>query len=70
MTDHKKEQETYTVRRHIDTLVKNDDSPLPISVIPNHMGINLVAVKNIEWTRQKKDGQLVTLTINFKPDNG
>ena len=44
------------------------ECPLNISVIPNYMGINLVAVDSISWTRQD-DGQLVNLTINFKPDN-
>lgn len=41
--------------------------PLPISVIPNYMGINLCSVENIEWTTQD-DGQLASLTITFAPD--
>lgn len=41
-------------------------SPLDCAVIPSHMGINLVAVEGMSWTRQA-DGQLVTLTIHFKP---
>lgn len=40
--------------------------PLPLSVIPNNMGINLCNVKNVEWFTQD-DGQLVSLTINFIP---
>lgn len=40
--------------------------PINISQFPNNMGINLCSVKDVEWVRQK-DGQLVTITINFKP---
>ncbi len=46
----------------------NEDSPLPLGVIPNNMGINLVAVEAITWTKQD-DGQLVSLTIHFIPNN-
>jgi len=35
--------------------------PLPLSVIPNNMGINLCNVKNVAWFTQD-DGQLVSLT--------
>lgn len=41
--------------------------PLPLSVIPNHMGINLCSVNNISWEEQD-DGQLISLVINFEPD--
>lgn len=47
-------------------LNKHINSPLPIEVIPNHMGINLCSVEGMTWTRQP-DGQLVSLTIHFKP---
>jgi len=40
--------------------------PLPIEVIPNHMGINLCSVEAISWTKQD-DGQLTDLTIHFLP---
>jgi len=40
--------------------------PLPISVIPNNMGINLCSVESIEWHKQL-DGQLTYLKINFIP---
>lgn len=40
--------------------------PLPLSVIPNHMGINLCNVESVSWVKQD-DGQLVSLTINFNP---
>lgn len=54
-------------------LVANQDNinevycPLPLSVIPNQMGINLCSVESIQWTKQE-DGQLVNLTINFTPE--
>lgn len=52
----------------IDDIVKNKvESPLPVEVIPNLMGINLCSVDSISTTRLP-DGQLVDLTINFIPD--
>ena len=64
-----------TVTRSVDELiaakaVDNPEtrSPLPLDVIPNHMGINLCSVEAITWTRQD-DGQLVSLTIHFEPHN-
>lgn len=42
------------------------DCPLPLYVIPNHMGINLNSVSSVEWVKQE-DGQLVSLTINVTP---
>ena len=56
-----------TRTKTIDELIKTKDSPLPLEVIPNQMGINLCSVESITWTRQK-DGQLVNLTINFIPN--
>ena len=59
--------------QHKELKVANQDNigtaycPLPLSVIPNHMGINLCSVESVEWTKQD-DGQLVSLTINFAPD--
>ena len=41
--------------------------PLPLSVIPNHMGINLCSVDSVAWQKQD-DGQLVSLTVNFIPN--
>ena len=53
----------------IDNIVENDAyCPLPVSVIPNHMGINLCSVESVEWEKQE-DGQLKDLKINFIPDN-
>jgi hypothetical protein len=42
-------------------------SPLSLDVIPNYMGINVTSVDAMEWAMQD-DGQLVELTIHFKPD--
>lgn len=60
--------------KHNAILVSNQDNlndvycPIPLEVIPNKMGINLCSVKSIEWDEQD-DGQLVSLTINFIPEN-
>lgn len=57
-----------------DSKLEGDDfikelkkSPLPTSVIPNNMGINLCNVESISWERLP-DGQLVNLSIQFYPD--
>jgi hypothetical protein len=56
-----------TVLKSVKEMVDNkEDSPLPLSVIPNNMGINLNSVEALSWTKQN-DGQLVSLTIHFKP---
>lgn len=47
-------------------IANNEDAPLPLAVIPNHMGINLCSVDSISWTEQD-DGQLTRLTIHFSP---
>ena len=55
--------------KHFQTtqeILDGAESPLDLGVIPNHMGINLVSVQGIGWTKQD-DGQLVDLTIHFKP---
>jgi hypothetical protein len=43
------------------------DFPLPSSVITNYMGINLISVEGMSWSRLS-DGQLVNLTIHFLPN--
>jgi len=56
-----------TITRTIDDLIDSgEDSPLPLSVIPNYMGINLNSVEAVTWTVQNDD-QLVSLTIHFDP---
>ena len=55
-----------TTTKTVDEILKTEDSPLPLTVIPNNMGINLCSVEALTWTRQD-DGQLVSLTIHFIP---
>lgn len=55
-----------TVTKSISELIATNECPLDLSVIPNHMGINLCSVDSVTWTQQD-DGQLVNLTINFVP---
>ncbi len=58
-----------TTTRTVEELVAaGEDPPLPLSVIPNHMGINLCSVEAVTWTEQD-DGQLVSLTIRFIPES-
>ena len=58
-----------TSTEKIEDIIKNPSiCPLPLSVIPNHMGINLCSVESISWTKQS-DEQLCNLTINFIPKN-
>ncbi len=52
----------------VTELLETKDSPIPLEVFPNHMGINLCAVEALTWVRQDDD-QLVSLTVHFKPDN-
>lgn len=56
-----------TVKKVSELIEKREDPPLPLSVIPNYMGINLCSVDSIEWVEQEDDGQLVSLTIHFIP---
>lgn len=56
-----------TYFKTVDEMIeKGEDSPLPMSVIPNNMGINLCSVDAISWQKQD-DGQLTNLTIYFIP---
>ncbi len=58
-----------TVTKRVDDLLDaGEDAPLPLSVIPDSMGINLCSVEDLTWTRQD-DGQLVDLTIHFDTAN-
>lgn len=57
-----------TTYRKVSTLINTkEESPLPLDVIPNNMGINLCSVDALSWQKQD-DGQLVSLTIYFKPE--
>ena len=56
-----------TVFKTVEELIENPDlSPLPLEVIPNKMGINLVSVDSLSWQKQD-DGQLTNLSIHFMP---
>lgn len=57
-----------TTTKTVEELLQSKDSPLPLEVIPNYMGINLCSVEGLTWTRQD-DEQLVSLTVHFLPDN-
>lgn len=54
----------HTVSEIIERKIK---TPIDLAVIPNHMGINLCSVDAVTWTEQT-DGQLVSLTIHFSPE--
>ena len=57
-----------TTLKTVQEIIDNKEyCPLPLEIIPNNLGINLVSVDSITWTKQK-DGQLVNLTINFIPE--
>lgn len=55
-----------TTTKTVTELIKSGESPLPLQVIPNNMGINLCSVESLTWTKTE-DKQLVNLTINFIP---
>jgi len=58
-----------TIFRKVSEILENkEECPLPLGVIPNHMGINLCSVDAISWQIQD-DGQLTNLTIHFLPTN-
>lgn len=55
-----------TFKKVSEIIENNEKCPLPLKVIPNYMGINLVSVDAISWQKQD-DGQLTNLTIHFIP---
>jgi hypothetical protein len=58
-----------TIVKKVDELIKNNEAcPLPLSVIPNYMGINLCSVDEVSWDKQE-NGELTTLTIRFIPND-
>ena len=57
-----------TFKKVSELIENNENCPLPLKVIPNHMGINLCSVDAISWTKQS-DGQLTQLTIHFIPND-
>ena len=50
----------------IEELIKEEGTF--IDAMPNNLGINLCCVKGIQFVRQD-DGQLISMTIIFNPDN-
>lgn len=57
-----------TVTKSINELIETKECPFPLEIIPNTMGINLCSVDSVTWTQQN-DSQLVSITINFVPNN-
>lgn len=57
----------HTTEEIIEDYRDSLECPIDLAIIPNTMGINLVAVEGVSWTRQA-DGQLVSVTIHFIPD--
>jgi hypothetical protein len=51
----------------VEEIIDGAKCPLPLQVIPNYMGINLVSVESIEWD-EFDDGQIDKLTIEFIPE--
>ena len=47
---------------------KSQYCPIPLSLFPDLMGINLNSVQSISWQKQD-DGQLTNISIHFIPDN-
>jgi len=65
----KKQNKMITEKVTIEEVVNNNAyCPISIDVFPNLMGINLVSVDSVEYTKQE-DGQLVSMTVNFIPSN-
>lgn len=57
----------YTKVKITDVVDGRAESPLPLEVIHNYMGINLCSVDSIEWI-EHEDSQIEKLTINFIPN--
>jgi len=59
---------TKVTKKVADLIKNNEEPPLPLAVIPNYMGINLCSVDSVSW-EERDDGQLVSLTIHFIPED-
>ena len=57
---------SYTIKEILNSKAIEKECPIPLSAIPNTMGINLVAVDRLRWIR-RSDGQLESLEIEFLP---
>lgn len=42
-----KEHKMKTITKTVTELIETDESPLPLELIPNHMGINLCSVESL-----------------------
>ena len=49
-----------------DIIDEKAETPIPLDVFPNNMGINLCSVDAISWQKQE-DGQLTNLSVHFIP---
>ena len=47
-------------------VIDGTECPIPLSIFPNQMGINLCSVSDILWEEQK-DGQLMSVSVIFNP---
>jgi len=54
--------------KSVDELISSGESPLPLNVIPNQMGINLCSVESVSWER-REDDQLVSVSVQFIPSD-
>ena len=52
--------------KRLEKLQKDDTARQILSFIPNNLGINLCSVKDIK-VKQKKDGQIKKIVIDFIP---
>lgn len=62
----KKEIKMTNEVKTVEEIIDGAYCPLPLEVIPNHMGINLCSVQAVSWQKQD-DGQLTKLQIHFLP---
>jgi hypothetical protein len=59
---------TATETKTIQELIDSGEYARLLSSFPNYMGINLCSVESIAWVR-RSDTQLVSMTVNFKPND-
>ena len=57
-----------TTEKRVSELIETGESPIPLEIFPNQMGINLLSVYSIKWTT-RDDGQLFSITVNFIPED-
>ena len=47
-----------TTTKTVDELLKTKESPLPLAVVLNNMGINLCSVESLTWTQPDENGEV------------